>query len=234
MWSKQLARISSCLSPSHSMYLWSSSVFKKEVTALSSCFMWAGILSCKTLLPPRVFPEQTNYKVLGPWSTENRGIGVERQGNKHPQKRAKIISKWRTKVCSPCQIPILSQAWCQRHLSADDSIGLRGLEGLGVRAAACMEAYLPPGATPLRQGLRTIELCAWQMFGQKRSSICFLFLGAVEAQGVRWPDFPEAGASASQATSNLAKVMQRVSDAVRDGWKSLCGCFSLMLPAHLH
>lgn len=38
-------------------------------------------------------------------------------------------------------------------------------------------------------------------------------------------------ASASQVTSNLAKVMQRVRDAVRDRWKSLCSCFSLMVPA---
>lgn len=68
-------------------------------------------------------------------------------------------------------------------------------------------------------------LCLADVQSEKKQHLLSL-PGAVEAQGVHWLDFQDAGASASHAMSDLAKVMQWVSDVVRDGWKSPCGCFS--------
>lgn len=72
MWSKDLIRISSCLSPCYNMHLWF--FLKKETNKRPQFFTRA--LHVASLLPSWVFHKQTDCKVLVSWSTVNRGIGV--------------------------------------------------------------------------------------------------------------------------------------------------------------
>lgn len=77
-------------------------------------------------------------------------------------------------------MPASSLASCGEHLPADDGVGTRGLEGLGVGAAARVEVHLPPGATP--SGWPGEQ---WSFVpGRCSGSVCFLFLRAVETQGI--------------------------------------------------
>lgn len=127
-----------------------------KATALFSCFTWTGILCCKTFTSSGLSQSRqiVRYRGLGALKTEKSDFkGRETKG-------AKLISKWRTELCCPHWKPASPQAWCGKHLSADYGVGTRGLEGLGVRAAARLEVHLPPGATPSGLPLGTIELCA--------------------------------------------------------------------------
>jgi len=71
---------------------------------------------------------------------------------------------------------------------------------------------------------------SWQMSGQRSSGVGSILLSAAEERA----DLIPGGWRYGEAVGDLAKVMQRGRDAVRDGWKS-AWCFSLMLAAqHLH
>lgn len=228
MWSEQLARLLSCLSPCHKMCLWSSSALERSpqpfCRALGGQVYYVARLLC--------LPKQTMCKGLGSRSTGNRGIGVQRQGNKHLQQRAEINSKWRPEVCCPHWMPASCQVWWKRHLWADDGVGTRGLEELGV-GLLLEQRCLCLLCNAIGAGLgNNRALC----LADVQAAFAFFSWGQLKhRERTDLICTRVSGVSASQVTNDLAKVMQQVSDAVRDRWKSLCGCFSLMVTAqHLH